>query len=71
MVDDPFENLVAHQAVATQIVAVISSPMQAQGAGFALEEGVDALAVSPQPAMLEANSASKPNVGTSPENPRH
>jgi len=51
----PLENLVAHRSGShTKIAAVISSPIQAQGAGFALEEGVDALVVSSQPAMLEA-----------------
>ena len=51
----PLENLVAHRSGShTKIAAVISSPIQAQGAGFALEEGVDALVVSSLPAMLEA-----------------
>ena len=51
----PLENLVAHRGGShTKIAAVISSPIQAQGAGFALEEGVDALVVPSQPAMLEA-----------------
>lgn len=51
----PLENLVAHRSGShTKIAAIITTPMQAQGAGFALEEGVDALVIPSQPAMLEA-----------------
>ena len=38
----------------TKIAAVINTPLEAQGAGFALEQGVDALVISSEPAMLEA-----------------
>ena len=51
----PLENLIAHRAGShTKIAAIISTPMQAQGAGFALEEGVDALIVSPDQEVVEA-----------------
>lgn len=51
----PLENLVAHQVGShTKIAAMISSPLQAQGAGFALQKGVDALVISPTAEMLEA-----------------
>jgi len=51
----PLENLVANRAGShTKIAAIISTPMQAQGAGFALEEGVDALVVPADQEMLEA-----------------
>ncbi|MAH41996.1 MAG: hypothetical protein CMO41_07115 [Verrucomicrobiales bacterium] len=51
----PLENLVAHQAGShTKIAAMISSPLQAQGAGFALQKGVDALVIPPDREVLEA-----------------
>ena len=51
----PLENLIASRTGShTKIAAVISTPMQAQGAGFALEEGVDALVVPAEPETLEA-----------------
>ena len=43
----PIENLLAAcEGTPTKIAAVISTPEQAQGAGFALERGVEALVVS-------------------------
>ena len=51
----PLENLIAHRSGShTKIAAVINAPLEAQGAGFALEQGVDALVISSEPAMLEA-----------------
>ena len=51
----PLENLIAHRRGShTKIAAVISQPIEAQGAGFALEEGVDALVISADEAMLDA-----------------
>ena len=51
----PLENLIASRTGShTKIAAVISTPMQAQGAGFALEEGVDALVIPAEPETLEA-----------------
>ena len=51
----PLENLIAHRSGShTKIAAVINAPLEAQGAGFALEQGVDALVISSKPAMLEA-----------------
>ena len=55
VVDDPLENLIAHRSGShTKIAAIINTPFEAQGAGFALEQGVDALVVSDEPALLEA-----------------
>lgn len=48
----PLENLIAACSPPTRIAAVIRSEDEAQGAGFALEVGVDALVVSQQ--LLEA-----------------
>ena len=43
----PIENLVAAcEGTPTKIAAVLSTPEQAQGAGFALHKGVDALVLS-------------------------
>lgn len=51
----PLENLIAHRSGShTKIAAVINTPLEAQGAGFALEQGVDALVISSEPTMLEA-----------------
>ena len=51
----PLENLIAHRSGShTKIAAIINTPIEAQGAGFALEQGVDALVVSDEPALLEA-----------------
>ncbi len=51
----PIENLVAAcEDTPTKIAAVISTPEQAQGAGFALQRGVDALVISPSKEMIEA-----------------
>lgn len=51
----PLENLIAHRSGShTKIAAIINTPLEAQGAGFALEQGVDALVVSDEPALLEA-----------------
>ena len=51
----PIENLVAAcEGTPTKIAAVLSTPEQAQGAGFALHKGVDALIVTPSDEMIEA-----------------
>lgn len=51
----PLENLIAHaEHTPTKIAAIIDEPLQAQGAGFALERGVDALVISNTPALVEA-----------------
>ena len=51
----PIENLVAAcEGTPTKIAAVLSTPEQAQGAGFALHKGVDALVVTPSDEMIEA-----------------
>lgn len=51
----PLENLIAHRSGShTKIAAVINAPLEAQGAGFALEQGVDALVISDDPSMVEA-----------------
>ena len=51
----PLENLISHRTgTHTKIAAVIRTPLEAQGAGFALEEGVDALVVDGSEAMMEA-----------------
>ena len=51
----PIENLVAAcEGTPTKIAAVLSTPKQAQGAGFALHKGVDALVVAPSNEMIEA-----------------
>jgi 3-dehydroquinate synthase II len=51
----PIENLLAAcEGTPTKIAAVLSTPEQAQGAGFALQRGVEALVVSPSVEMLEA-----------------
>jgi 3-dehydroquinate synthase II len=52
----PIENIVASaQGSNTRIAAIIKQPLQAQGAAFALQMGVDALLVEPQliePALI-------------------
>jgi len=51
----PIENLLAAcEGTPTKIAAVISTPDQAQGAGFALQRGVEALVVNSSTAMTEA-----------------
>ena len=56
----PLENLIAARTGSpTKIAAVITTPLQAQGAGFALEQGVDALVVERAPALLEAATVVK------------
>jgi len=51
----PLENLIAARAGSpTKIAATITSPTQAQGAGFALEQGVDALVVANRRDLVEA-----------------
>ena len=51
----PLENLIAaREGSHTKIAAVITSPIQAQGAGFALQQGVDALVVDNQHELIEA-----------------
>ena len=51
----PIENLLAAcEGTPTKIAAVITAPEQAQGAGFALERGVDALVIPDIPSMIEA-----------------
>ena len=50
----PIENIIAAcEGTPTKIAAVITSPEQAQGAGWALEQGVDALIVQNSPSMVE------------------
>lgn len=56
----PLENLIAaRQGSATKIAAVITTPQQAQGAGFALEQGVDALVVANSKQLIEAALVTK------------
>lgn len=56
----PLENLIAHRSGShTKIAAVINAPLEAQGAGFALEQGVDALVISSEPSMVEASLSVK------------
>lgn len=51
----PLENLIAARSGShTKIAAHICQPLQAQGAGFALQEGVDALIVSNSSEMIDA-----------------
>lgn len=51
----PLENLIAHRGGShTKIAAIINTPLEAQGAGFALEQGVDALVVANEASVLEA-----------------
>jgi len=51
----PIENLLAAcEGTPTKIAAVLSTPEQTQGAGFALQRGVEAVVVSPTVIMLEA-----------------
>ncbi len=51
----PIENVIAAcEGTPTKIAAVLSTPEQAQGAGFALNKGVDALVVSSSTEMIEA-----------------
>jgi len=51
----PLENLIAHRSGShTKIAAVINAPLEAQGAAFALEQGVDALVIPSEPSMVEA-----------------
>lgn len=51
----PLENLIAHRSGShTKIAAVINAPLEAQGAAFALEQGVDALVISSEPSLVEA-----------------
>lgn len=51
----PLENLIASRTGShTKIAAFITSPLQAQGAGFALQEGVDALVVPNDVEMIDA-----------------
>lgn len=51
----PIENIIAAcEGTPTKIAAVLSKPEQAQGAGFALHKGVEALVVSSSTEMLEA-----------------
>lgn len=56
----PLENLIAaRQGSATKIAAIITTPQQAQGAGFALEQGVDALLVANSKELIEAALVTK------------
>tara|TARA_X000001036_G_scaffold439355_1_gene490217 strand:- start:1419 stop:2453 length:1035 start_codon:yes stop_codon:yes gene_type:complete len=51
----PLENLIAaKQGSPTKIAAMITTALQAQGAGFALEQGVDALVVPNSKLLIEA-----------------
>ena len=64
----PLENLIAaRRGSPTKIAAILTSPMQAQGAGFALEEGVDALVVDNDSTMIDA-ALSVQAQRTEPEN---
>ena len=64
----PLENLVsARTGTHTKIAAVITSPLQAQGAGFALQEGVDALVVPNDIAILEAACSVRDQRNETPE----
>ena len=64
----PLENLIAaRRGSPTKIAAMLTSPMQAQGAGFALEEGVDALVVDNNSTMIDA-ALSVQAQRTEPEN---
>ena len=50
----PIENLIAAcEGTPTKIAAYITKPHQAQGAGFALQKGVDALVISPNSGLIE------------------
>jgi 3-dehydroquinate synthase II len=52
----PIENLIAAcEGTPTKIAAVITEAEQANGAGFALEKGVDALIIRPDKELLEAS----------------
>ena len=52
----PIENLLAAcEGTPTKVAAVLSAPEQAQGAGFALHRGVEALVISPVIEMIEAS----------------
>lgn len=54
----PVENVVAAaQGTPTKIAAVVSSPQSIAGAAYALDTGVDAVAVAPTDALLEAAMA--------------
>lgn len=68
----PLENLIAaREGSHTKIAAVITSPIQAQGAGFALQQGVDALVVTNQKQLIEAAlSVKSQRLETSPALPR-
>lgn len=51
----PIENLIAAaEGTPTRIAALLTEPHQVQGAAFALEQGVDAVVVDSQPAMVDA-----------------
>jgi 3-dehydroquinate synthase II len=51
----PLENLIAAaEGTPTRLAAIMNEPAQLQGAAFALEKGVDAIVVKPEPAMIEA-----------------
>ena len=64
----PLENLIAaRRGSPTKIATILTSPMQAQGAGFALEEGVDALVVDNDSTMIDA-ALSVQAQRTEPEN---
>lgn len=52
----PIENLIAAcEGTPTKIAAIITEVGQANGAGFALEKGVDALVIRPDEELLEAS----------------
>ncbi|MGB0284301.1 MAG: 3-dehydroquinate synthase II [Candidatus Poseidoniaceae archaeon] len=54
----PVENVVAAaQGSPTKVAAVVSSPQSIAGAAFALDTGVDAVAVSPTATLLDAAEA--------------
>ena len=66
----PIENLIAAcQGTPTKIAAKIRTPEEAQGAGFALETGVDALIVDDQQDMIDAAFIIKSQRGEINVNP--
>jgi 3-dehydroquinate synthase II len=56
----PIENLIAAaEGTPTKIATLLDDEVQIQGAAFALEKGVDAIAVAPQRALIEAAQIAK------------
>jgi 3-dehydroquinate synthase II len=66
----PVENLVAAaQGSPTRIAALLRSPSEVAGAAFALQTGVDAVAVPPEASMIEAALAMKAARGMAMPSP--